>query len=67
MTQLDSQLTSIDASTLEQTHGGLPVGKIWKAAKNAYEAAAPVVKKVAPYVQPIFPVRNIVDRATDDK
>jgi hypothetical protein len=71
MTRLDSQLASIDALTLEQTHGGLPIGKIWKAAKNAYEAAAPVVKdvakKVAPYVQPVFPGHNIWDRATDDK
>lgn len=67
MSQLDPQLASIDPTALEQAHGGLPVGKLFKAAKDAYDAAAPVVKKVAPFINPIRAARNIWSRATDDK
>lgn len=71
MTQHETQLASLDASTLAEIRGGLSPGKIWQATKNAYGKAAPVIKdvakKVGPFLLPANRAHNIYERATDGK
>jgi hypothetical protein len=71
MSQHEIQPESLDASTLAGVHGGLPVGKLWKAAKETYGKVAPYVKeaakKVGPFILPAHRAHNIYERATDDK